>query len=440
MALKRIISILLFLIITLSLSAQDKLVYVASIEGDIDLGLAPFVRRVISDAEKAGADAIIFRINTFGGRVDAATQIKDAILESKVLTIGFVDKRAISAGSLIALSCQKVAMVPGSSMGATTVVDQTGEKQAEKYQSYMRSEMRSTAERNKRRTDVAEAMVDERVVIEGLVDSTQLVTLTAEEAFKYGMADTVVSSIQELLKAFDLEGAVIVDEETNWAEEVVRFLNNPIISSLLIMVGLIGLYTEIKSPGWGLPGTLGLSALVLFFGSAYILQLATIIEILMFIGGVILLLVEIFVIPGFGIAGFSGIILMLAALFLSLMSGVPYFDMDMISSALLQLTASIVLAIIGMITLARFLPKFKSFNRLILNDEEKAVEGYMSNPDFKTLVGAEGITLTPLRLSGTASIDGKRVDVVSDGDYINKGVKVKVIFTEGMRVVVKEIE
>lgn len=440
MQLRKILSILFLLFITVSLTAQEKLVYVASIEGDIDLGLAPFVRRVISDAEKAGADAVIFRINTFGGRVDAATQIKDAILESKILTIGFVDKRAISAGSLIALSCQKVVMVPGSSMGATTVVDQTGQKQAEKYQSYMRSEMRSTAERNKRRTDVAEAMVDERVVIEGLVDSTQLVTLTAEEAFKYGMADTVVSSLQELLLAFDLEGAIIVDEDTNWAEEVVRFLNNPIISSLLIMVGLIGLYTEIKSPGWGLPGTLGLSALVLFFGSAYILQLATIIEILMFIGGVILLLVEIFVIPGFGIAGVSGIILMLVALFLSLMSGVPYFDMDMISSALLQLTASIVLAIIGMITLAKFLPKFKTFNKLILKDEEKAEEGYMSNPDFKTLVGAEGITLTPLRLSGTANIDGKRVDVVSDGDYIMKGAKVKVIFTEGMRVVVKEIE
>ncbi len=440
MALKKILSILLFLFITISLSAQEKLVYVASIEGDIDLGLAPFVRRVISDAEKAGADAIIFRINTFGGRVDAATQIKDAIMESKILTIGFVDKRAISAGSLIALSCTKVAMIPGSSMGATTVVDQTGQKQAEKYQSYMRSEMRSTAERNNRRTDVAEAMVDERVIIEGLVDSTQLVTLTAAEAVNYGMADTVVNNIQELLKAFELEGAVVINEDTNWAEEVVRFLNNPIISSLLIMVGLIGIYTEIKSPGWGLPGTIGLSALVLFFGSAYILQLASIIEILMFIGGVTLLMLEIFVIPGFGVAGVSGIILMLAALLLSLMSGVPYFDMDMISSALLQLTISIVLAIIGMITLAKFLPKFKTFNKLILINEEKAEEGYTSNPDFKGLIGTEGITLTPLRLSGAANINGNRIDVVSDGDYIKKGAKVQVIFTEGMRVVVKEIE
>ncbi len=148
--------------------AQQKKVYIAYIEDEIDLGLAPYISRAISDAENSGADAIIFKINTFGGRVDAATQIKDAILDSRIPTVAFINNRAISAGALIAISCQTIIMAPGSSIGAATVVDQTGEKVSEKYQSYMRSEMRATAERNGRRTDVAEAMVDERVVIKGI--------------------------------------------------------------------------------------------------------------------------------------------------------------------------------------------------------------------------------------------------------------------------------
>lgn len=163
--------------ISFVINAQKK-VHIAYIEGDIDLGLSPYISRVVSDAEKENADAIIFKINTFGGRVDAATQIKDAIIGTDLLTIAFINNRAISAGALIALSCKKIVMVPGSSIGAATVVDQTGEKVGEKYQSYMRSEMRSTAEKTGRRVDIAEGMVDERIVIPGLVDSTQLITLT----------------------------------------------------------------------------------------------------------------------------------------------------------------------------------------------------------------------------------------------------------------------
>ncbi len=191
-------------------SANAQKVYFANIDGEIDLGMAPYISRVVSEAEKNNADAIVFRVNTFGGRLDAATQIKDAIIGTKILTIAFINNRAISAGSLISLSCNKIAMVPGSSIGASTVVDQSGQKQSEKYQSYMRSEMRATAERNGRRTDIAQGMVDERIVIPGLVDSTQLVTLTTDEALKYGIADVQVNNLKEVLKDFDLQGAEIV--------------------------------------------------------------------------------------------------------------------------------------------------------------------------------------------------------------------------------------
>ena len=181
-----------------SLIAQQK-VYIAYIEGDIDLGLAPYINRVIANAEEDEAAAIIFKINTFGGRVDAATQIKDAIIGTDRFTIAFINNRAISAGALISISCNKIIMVKGSSIGAATVVDQTGEKVGEKYQSYMRSEMRSTAEKNGRRTDIAEGMVDEGIIIPGLVDSTQLITLTSLEAYKYGIADTILNNIDEVV-------------------------------------------------------------------------------------------------------------------------------------------------------------------------------------------------------------------------------------------------
>ncbi len=241
--------------------------------------------RVVSDAEKDNAEAIIFKINTFGGRVDAATQIKDAIIATDLLTIAFINNRAISAGALIALSCKKIVMVPGSLIGAATVVNETGEKVGEKYQSYMRSEMRSTAEKNGRRVDIAEGMVDERVVVEGIDDSTRLITLTSTEALKYGIADTLLKDFDGIYAYFKLGNTEKVFQKSNWAEDVVRFLNNPIVSSILIMIGFFGLIAEIKSPGWGLPGTASLIALALFFGSSYILQLASVIEILMFVGG-----------------------------------------------------------------------------------------------------------------------------------------------------------
>jgi membrane-bound serine protease (ClpP class) len=428
----------IFLLISSTLLPQKK-VYIAVIEGEIDLGLAPYVRRVVSDAERDNADAIIFKINTFGGRVDAATQIKDAIISTDILTIAFINNRAISAGSLIALSCNKIGMVEGSSIGATTVVDQTGQKQSEKYQSYMRSEMRSTAERNGRRKDIAEGMVDERIVVKGLVDSTQLITLTSEEAFNYGIADTLVNDIDELMSAFNLSGANKIEITQNWAEAVVRFLNNAVVTSILIMIGFFGLLAEIKSPGWGVPGTAGLVALTLFFGSSYILQLASVIEILLFIIGVALILLEIFVIPGFGIAGISGIILVFASLFFSLVGGDPFLDFELVSRAIIQLSLSLVIAIVLIFVLAKYLPKTSVFNKFVLSVSEKSVDGFSSHSFAEDLIGAEGIALTTLRPAGTAEINGRRVDVMTESEYVEKGKKIKVLTVDGIRVLVKEV-
>ncbi|MEP0861225.1 MAG: nodulation protein NfeD [Ignavibacterium sp.] len=435
----KILSLLLFITIT-EITAQQKTVYLGFIEGDIDLGLAPYITRVINEAEKNNADAIIFKINTFGGRVDAATQIKDAILSSKVKTIAFVNNRAISAGALITLSCNVIVMAPGSNMGAATVVDQTGQKVGEKYQSYMRSEMRSTAEKNGRPTDIAQAMVDERIVIPGLCDSTQLVTLTSEEAVKYKMADTILTRLDDVLSYIGMKEAKIIDVRSNWAEDVVRFLNNPIIASILIMIGFFGLLAEIKTPGWGLPGTAGLIALALFFGSSYILQLASIVEILMFVAGVVLLLVEIFVIPGFGVAGISGIVLIFASIFLSLIGSEPFITFESISVAIIQLTVALIAAIILVFLLAKFLPKTTAFSKLVLSESEKTDQGFVSYPSDTSLIGKSGKALTVLRPAGIAEIDGKKYDVVADNEYIEPGKPVKVIRVEGIKVVVQEVK
>jgi len=440
-----VIKILAFVIFILNSgfaadTGRNGVVYKAKIEGMIDLGLAPYVRRVVNEAGAQNAAAIIFEINTFGGRVDAATQIKDAILNSKVLTIAFVNKRAISAGALITLSCEKIVMAPGSSIGATSVVDQTGKKMSEKAQSYMRAEMRATAEKRGRRKDIAEAMVDERVMIEGLVDSTQLLTLTAEEALKYGIADTVLENTESILAAFNLNGAQIKTVDSNWAEDFVRFLNNPVVSSLLIMIGLVGLFAEIKTPGWGLPGTAALIALTLFFGSGYILELASVIEILIFVAGVILLLIEIFVIPGFGIFGVLGIIMIMAGLFLGLISDFPMVEPDLLSTAIIQLASAFVLGIAVIAVLLKFLPKTGMWKNLILDKNISAQSGYTSYENFNELIGKEGKALTVLRPAGTALIDGKRLDVVTPGDFINKGTKIKVIEVEGSKIVVEKIK
>jgi len=436
----RILSVIIF-ISCINLYPQQKKVFLAHIESEIDLGLAPYITRIIKEAHNENADAIIFKINTLGGRVDAAVQIVDAIVSSKILTIAFIDHRAISAGAFIALANKKIVMVQGGSIGAATVVDASGQKVGEKYQSFMRGQMRSVAEKNGRPVDICQGMVDERIVVPGVVDSTQLITLTTEEAIKYGIADTTAAELNDVLKEFDLQGAQVIDVQSNWAEDVVKFLNNPIISSILMMIGFVGLFVEIKTPGWGLPGTAGVIALALFFGSSYILDLASGLDILLFVVGIILLALEIFVIPGFGVAGIAGIVLIFASLFMALIgTSLPFIDSDQLSMAIVQLGITLLISVVIIYFIVRFLPKSNTFNKLILADDEQATKGFVSSNSLHKLVGKEGKALTTLRPAGMAEIRGEKVDVIADGDYVQQGSKLKVIRVEGSKVIVKMIK
>jgi membrane-bound serine protease (ClpP class) len=249
-------------------------VYVIPIRGVIDLGLSSFVRRVVQEAKEKEAQCIILELETFGGRVDAATEIRDALFESDIKTIAFVNRRAISAGALISLACRHIVMAPGSTIGAATpVVMAPGATKTqptdEKTISYVRKEFKATAERNNHPTTLAEAMVDPDVEIKGVIEKGKLLTLTTEEAWKLKLAEHKVSKIGEILTLYGLEDGKVVRASITWSEKLVRFLTHPVVSGLLLTFGLLGIFFELRMPGWGVSGTIGLVCLALFFGAQY---------------------------------------------------------------------------------------------------------------------------------------------------------------------------
>jgi membrane-bound serine protease (ClpP class) len=297
-------------------------VYAISIEGTIDLGLAPFLARTIREAKEAGAAAVLLDINTFGGRVDAAVAMRDTLLNSPVRTIAFVNQRAISAGALIALACDTLIMTPGGTIGAAAPVTGGGAGQTqpadEKSVSYVRKEFRATAETRKRPPEIAEAMVDADVEIAGLIAKGKLLTLTTSEALKYKVAELTADTVEGALEAAGVPGAEVRRASQSWAETLVRFLTHPVVSSLLMTIGLLGLLVEIRTPGFAAPGTIGLLALGLFFWGHWIVQLAGWEELLLVSIGAALIALEVFVIPGFSVAGIGGIVVVVAGLGMTL--------------------------------------------------------------------------------------------------------------------------
>lgn len=281
------------------------------IEGTIDLGLPPFIQRTLDDAESNEATAVIFDINTFGGRVDAATQIKDAILGADIPTIAFINRRAISAGALISLSCERIYMTGGGLIGAATAVDMTGKKGSEKVISFMREEMASTAEKRGRSKKIARGMVDEELTfthlviggdsikvddIEGRKDG-KLISLTTEQALRYKIADGTAENMEALLDSLGYSSVKTIETAENWSEAIVRFLTNPVVASLLTTFGFLGILFELQSPGWGIPGFVGLACLILSLSASYIAQLATMSDMLFVLTGLALILLEVLVIP-----------------------------------------------------------------------------------------------------------------------------------------------
>ena len=359
-------------------------VYVVPIQNTIDLGIPAFVNRAVNAAENNDATLLVFEINTFGGRVDAATQIKDAISSTDIQTVAFINKRAISAGSLISLSCDKIYMTPGATIGATSVVDISGEKQSEKSQSYMREEMGATAESSGKNVTIARGMVDEELSFEYLVvegDSVKvddiegrkegkLITLTTELALKYKIADGESESIEDVIADLNIENYDIIILDENWSEDLVRFLTDPVVSSLLTTFGTIGIISELYSAGWGIGGTIGIVCLTLALGAGYLTKLASATDLLIIFSGLALLLIEFLAIPGFGIFGIAGLVILFYGLYLLLIPEVPVSD-EIYREALDGFSWAIVGGIIVLIMLIRLISQSKVFQRLITQDSNK---------------------------------------------------------------------
>ena len=417
------------------------IVYAISIEGVIDLGLAPFLSRTIREAEEAGAAAVLLEINTFGGRVDAAVVMRDALLNSRVRTIAFVNQRAISAGALIALACNTLVMTQGGTIGAATPVLGGGGATLptdEKSVSYVRSEFRATAEARNRPPEFAEAMVDVDVEIQGVIAKGKLLTLTTSEALEHRVADLRADTVTAVLEGAGLAGAEVRQARQTWAESFVRFLTNPIVSSLLMTIGLLGLLVEIRTPGFAVPGTIGLISLGLFFGGHWIVRLAGWEELILVSLGVLLLALEVFVFPGITVAGVAGVIALVAGLGMSLVGAGA--TVSVLITVLGRVAMSILLAMVGAFAFVRALPHLPFGRRLVLNADMQAATGYVSAPESdRQWLGRTGAALSPLRPAGIAEIDGSRVDVISDGGFIDAGSPIEVTRVDGNRIVVRRL-
>ncbi len=412
-----------------------------TLDGMVDNALAQRMARAVAAAEAQGASALVVRVDTYGGLLDAADAIRTSLLESTVPVVAVVDHNAASAGALITLAARTIVMVPGASIGAATAVNGAGEAAPEKIQSYTRGLMRATAEATGRDPRIAEAMVDPSLGVPGLVEPGRLVTLSAQEALRAGIADAVLPSVDAAVAAVGLQDRTQVAFGTGPAERALRVLGSPLVAGLLLVLMIGGLFLELHAPGLSVPGAIAAVAAALFFAPHYMLGLVQSWEIVVFGLGVLLLIIEIFVIPGFGAFGISGLVLVLAALVLALVPNVGFaFPTDgEVARATATLAAALVLVVLLGASLSRWLPRSERFNRLVLVPDLAAARGYTSAETDETLIGQTGTVLTPLRPAGTAAFGGRRVDVVSQGSFVAAGAAVEVVSARGARVEVREV-
>lgn len=411
-------------------------VYVIPVKMTVQGGLASFLDRALTEAEKANASLAVLDVDTPGGRLDSADQIATRIRSSKVPTVAFVSGKAASAGAYISLNAGAIAMAPGSSIGAAMMVDQTGRAVEDiKLVSYWRSQMSAAAELNGRNPEIAVAMVDPDTVVElpeigRTKEKGKILTLTFEEALKVGYSDLTAKTIAEVIAWKGLQDRPVVELEPTFAERLAQWLTTPGVSTLLLILGIAGIGIELLVPGFGVPGIVGLAAFVLYFLGQSIAGFAGMESIIFFIGGIILLILEMFV-PSFGILGILG-----AA---GLLYGIVGAAHDT-GNAARSLGIAAVVALFVIVITAYIFRKRGIWNRFILKEELTRDKGFIPNDSREELVGKEGVTKSPLRPAGVAEIDGKRLDVVSPGEFVEKGRPVRVIAVDGTRVLVEEIK
>lgn len=448
----RFLFLTIIILSSLGFCSQNNIIYHIPINGTIDMGLPYYIKRAVNTAEENKASYIVFDIDTFGGRVDAATQIKDIILDSKINTIAFINKRAISAGALISLSCDSIFMTPGATIGAATAVDLKGNKASEKVISYMREEMASTAEANQRNRKIAIGMVDENINIKYIVDingdtltqkdiegfsNDKLITLSTNSAVKLNIANKEITDFNNLLNHLNTKTTNVKSITESWSEKLVRFLTNPMVAPLFMSLGMLGLFMEIKSPGFGVPGLIGLLCLSLFFGSHLLVGLAEITEILILFIGILLILIEMFFIPGFGVIGIGGIFLIFYSFFKMLIGQYP--SIEDYKLAYIGLSISIFISFIILIIMYNTFPKTEIYKKIIPFTPQKSSDGFSISKGYEKLIGSSGTTITDLRPSGRIIINDNIYQAISHGNYIDKDSKILVDGIDENQLKVKKI-
>jgi membrane-bound serine protease (ClpP class) len=446
----------LALLLLISCSAQAKeqaLVYKIDIKREIDNTTQLYLSKGLAEAYSLHADGILIHLNTYGGQVDMADSMRTAILYSRIPVYVFIDNNAASAGALISIAAKKIYMRKGANIGAATVVNQTGEAMPDKYQSYLRSMIRSTAEAQGKDTiiqgrdtlvkwirdpAIAEAMVDERIVVPNLIDSGKVLTFTAEEAIRWGYCDGIAETIDEVItQHLGYSTYELKSYSPSWLDNLKGFLMSPAIQSLLILIIIGGIYFELQTPGMGFPSAAAVLAAILYFSPLYIDGLAQNWEILVFISGLLLVAVEIFVIPGFGLMGIGGIIFIIAGLILSLLNNFNFnfegVSMPDFGRATLTVLLGIGAGFILMLWLSNRIGSRGLFRKVALTAD---LESSVSVPPLDSLIGKEAIAETVLRPSGKVSIEGEWYDGVSESGFIEKGTKVKVTRFESAQVYV----
>lgn len=429
-------------------SAQKTQVYYYKIDDNISKPSLRLTEKAVKEAEEGKYDYLFLELNTFGGELDAADKIRTLLLNTKVPSIVFINNNAASAGALISIACDSIYMMPGASIGAASVVNQTGEIMPDKYQSYMRSLMRTTAEHNGRNPNIAQAMVDPDVTIPNISDSGKVLTFTSEEAVKNGFCEGVVNSREEALQHAGIERPEIHEQELSAIDKIINFLVNPVVSGILIMCIVGGLYFELQAPGIGLPSIIAITAALLFFAPHYLEGLAAHWEILIFLAGLALLMLEFFVVPGFGVTGISGIVLIVASLVLTLVFNVGFkfkFDPEFNASAYVsKMTILVLVSTLAGFFISLWLGKKlimaeTRFGSMALRTELESDRGFTSQ-DMRNekYVGKEGVAQTILRPAGKINIDGEIFDATAEHGYIEAGEKVKVTKFENAQLFVKK--
>ena len=435
---KRLFLILSALLVCLGLSASDShtLIYRIRLDQDIDKASQRLVVLGLEKASESGADYVLLDLDTYGGAVDAADSIRSAILRYPKPVVAYVNMQAASAGALISIACDSIYMKTGSSIGAATVVDQSGNVMPDKYQSFMRGMMRSTAQATGRDPKVAESMTD----------TANVLTLTPAEAIAVGYCEGVAESYQEVAQTIAGSDDYIIrdmSDDMTWLDRLIQFLLHPLLQSIFMMMIVGGIFVEIRTPGIGLPLLTAVVGALLYFAPAYMVNLLSNWELLLFITGLILLAMEIFVIPGFGVCGILGIIAVVLALAFGMVDNADFYELDgtFTLTPLLRpiciVTVSAAASIFGGVWLVRRLYATRSFDHIALREEMSAAEGYSGVVmGLEVLVGKEVTVLSDLKPSGKVrSLDGHIYEaILRTGGYASKGETLKVVAAEQGRL------